>query len=83
MQISPPRIDYRCILQRRQTYVKDTVGQHFTWRCTNSMEKMKMGDVQPDRHKDTCLDLGRPKGRTLCATTPVLSPHPHLVTASL
>lgn len=43
MQISPLRIDYRCILQHRQT--SRILSDNIYRPCTNSTEKMKTGDL--------------------------------------
>lgn len=66
MQISPLRIDYRCILQHRQTLriLSDNIYRR---PCTNSTEKMKTGDLhvsQAQERHTHYRELGRPKGRT-------------------
>lgn len=78
MQISPLRIDYRCILQHRQT---SRIPSDNIYRrpCTNSTEKMKTGDLHvsqaQERHTHYRESWDGPKGAHLFAT-PILSPPP-------
>lgn len=52
----PSTHDDRCILQHRQT--SRFLSGNIYWRCTNSTENMKLGDLHVYRHRRTLSKVG-------------------------